>query len=122
MCTACLETEPVAIAERPDGPLRLTSEELRILRETRPAEWPSQEQIRADFLAWNASLPSPHPLCPLCEGLLDPRETHPLLPEMCSCCSANVIDALLMELAQARGRKQVKRALKALKRLRRNVR
>ena len=123
MCTACATLpEPAAIAERPDGPLRLSAEERRILAETRPAGWPSRAEIRATFLAWNASLPVPHRLCPKCEGILDPAETHPLLPDICGCCSADRIDQLLMRLATARGRKQVRKALKSLERLRRNVR
>lgn len=117
MCVNCM-TNTAALPET--GPLRLTETEAAILAE-KTDRFPTREQIKADFLAWNAARPHPWPLCPECDGIMDTRETHPLLPDICGGCSANVIDKLLMKLAFAKGKKARKKALRRIERLARAV-
>ena len=82
-----------------------------------PIRTPTRAQTHADFLAWNESQPHPWPLCPECDGILDWRETHPLLPHVCGVCGLDRIEELLKALALARGKKARKKALKAIDRL-----
>lgn len=75
------------------------------------------EQRHAEFLEWNAGLPTPHPLCPGCDLILDRRESHPLFPDLCECCGPTRALNLIVDIIYARSKKARRLALKRLDRL-----
>lgn len=115
MCVSCLP-EPVAIAGRSDGPLRLTAEERAILHELPPLPaYGDHEGMAAWFDARNKALGLP--TCRKCRGLLGVLDHALLHRGWCGVCEANWLERrILVPLRKRLGRRKALRALRRLAR------
>jgi hypothetical protein len=84
-----------------------------------PLPDPDSAEVWSELRAINAARPEPMPLCPCCRRLFVGHDDGGwLLTELCGTCELNRFEELITALVIARDKPSVKRALKALKRLR----
>jgi len=107
VCVTCLANPGPATA----GRLMVEADE------SRSRTLRMMEERHREWLAENAALPVPLPVCKLCDMPYGPKDGHPLLDQTCECCGGPIVEDLLFDFIFAKGRKARKRAAKRLRAL-----
>lgn len=108
MCMTCdpvADRRPSGIAIDPNPRLlsSLTEEEL----ELRHRQW----------LEINAALPTPLPVCRVCDMPYGLKDGSPLFKRTCDCCAGGILEEMTFDFIYAKGRKARKKAARRLRRL-----
>jgi hypothetical protein len=82
------------------------------LEAPRPAA--SVEQLRGEWLAWNAAQPDPLPVCRYCGYPFLRRDRDPFDHRVCMTCGAARTEDAVRRLFKAKGRKAREKALRRL--------